>query len=60
MNSLTLISSLLLLSSMVVAQSSYAPAEYTPWREERQTEVVEEGKSWLSSLISGDWWTWDR
>ena len=69
MNSLVLLSGLILLASLVVAQEPYAPAEYreTPlWRQERQerqerqSQQVARADNWLTRLLSGNWWTWDR
>ena len=69
MNSLVLFSALILLASLVVAQEAqepYAPAEYreTPlWRQERQerqSQQVARADNWLTRLLSGNWWTWDR
>ena len=48
---------LLALVTLVVAQEAYAPAEYME-REERQAPASE--GNWLTRLVSGNWWNWDR
>ena len=48
---------LLALVTLVVAQEAYAPAEYVE-RQERQADMS--GENWLTRLISGNWWSWDR
>ena len=65
MNTITIISAVLLLASLVVAQEAYAPAEYSEpqWRQERQAEpsqVEARADNWLTKLLRGGWWTWDR
>ena len=64
MNTITIISAVLLLSSLVAAQEAYAPAQFSQpqWRQERQTGAVEAQPevNWLTKLLRGGWWTWDR
>ena len=65
MNTITIISAFLLLSSLVVGQEAYAPAEFSEpqWRQERQaggSQVETRADNWLTKLLRGGWWTWDR
>ena len=65
MKTFTLISAVLLLASLVVSQEAYAPAQYAEpqWRQERQAgeNLVEaRADNWLTKLLRGGWWTWDR